>query len=109
MEVLRGQWDMALFGRNMGERTRMAYWVDRERYPTPEPGTRKDRPGPDHQPGRTARDQRAGRVRAAQGIAQTGAGERPNAARERLLQDILEEMGVDKPAAGGTRKQGPAG
>jgi hypothetical protein len=42
-EVLRCQWDKALFGRGMGERTRLAYWVNRERYPTPEPGTCGDR------------------------------------------------------------------
>ncbi len=33
--VLKGQWDSALFEFDLGERTRMAYWVDRERYPTP--------------------------------------------------------------------------
>ncbi|MGZ5441964.1 MAG: S8 family serine peptidase [Thermoanaerobaculia bacterium] len=33
--VLKCQWDMALFGVQMGERTRMAYWVNRERYPLP--------------------------------------------------------------------------
>ncbi|WP_167707336.1 S8 family peptidase [Xanthomonas arboricola] len=37
-EVLRCQWDKALFGRPMGERTRLAYWVNRERYPVAEPG-----------------------------------------------------------------------
>jgi hypothetical protein len=42
-DVLRCQWDMALFGRSMGERTRMAYWVNRARYPTAEPGTCADR------------------------------------------------------------------
>ena len=34
--VLRCQWDTALFGVNMGDRTRMAYWVNRRRYPIPE-------------------------------------------------------------------------
>lgn len=34
--ILKCQWDRALFGAEMGDRTRMAYWVDRERYPTPE-------------------------------------------------------------------------
>lgn len=33
--VLKCQWDTALFGGQMGERTRMAYWVNRERYPIP--------------------------------------------------------------------------
>lgn len=34
--VLRSEWDRALFGFDQGERTRMAYWVDRERYPQAE-------------------------------------------------------------------------
>ncbi len=34
--VLRSDWDRALFGADQGERTRMAYWVDRARYPSPE-------------------------------------------------------------------------
>ncbi len=34
--VLKCQWDTALFGLEMGDRTRFAYWVDRERYPSPE-------------------------------------------------------------------------
>jgi len=33
---LRSDWDRALFGADQGERTRMAYWVDRNRYPRPE-------------------------------------------------------------------------
>ena len=33
--VLKCQWDSALFGASMGDRTRMAYWVDRNRYPKP--------------------------------------------------------------------------
>jgi subtilisin family serine protease len=38
---LRSDWDHALFGSDQGERTRMAYWVDRQRYPLPEgPGSR---------------------------------------------------------------------
>jgi subtilisin family serine protease len=37
--VLKCQWDKALFDVNMGDRTRMAYWVNRERYPVPEPGS----------------------------------------------------------------------
>lgn len=37
--VLKCQWDMALFGVDLGDKSRMAYWVDRERYPSPEPGT----------------------------------------------------------------------
>src|SRR5690606_18935157 len=37
--VLKSQWDTALFNAPMGDRTRLAYWVNRERYPVPEPGT----------------------------------------------------------------------
>lgn len=33
--VLKRIWDEALFGHPMGERTRMAWWVDRTRYPEP--------------------------------------------------------------------------
>lgn len=33
--VLRCQWDTALFAHDMGDRSRMAYWVDRDRYPRP--------------------------------------------------------------------------
>jgi subtilisin family serine protease len=42
--VLKCQWDHALFPSlpphaDLGDRTRMAYWVNREFYPTPSPGT----------------------------------------------------------------------
>jgi len=37
--VLKCQWDTALFSAAMGDRTRLAYWVNRDRYPTPESGT----------------------------------------------------------------------
>ncbi|HEY6645459.1 S8 family peptidase [Povalibacter sp.] len=34
-EILKCQWDEALFGFNLGERSRMAYWVNRVLYPQP--------------------------------------------------------------------------
>lgn len=34
--ILKCQWDTALFGGPLGDRTRMSYWVNRERYPVPE-------------------------------------------------------------------------
>ena len=37
--ILKCQWDTALFGSPMGDRTRMSYWVNRERYPVPEAGS----------------------------------------------------------------------
>jgi subtilisin family serine protease len=40
--TLKCQWDRALFGAEMGDRTRLAYWVDRERYPSPEDATCAD-------------------------------------------------------------------
>lgn len=33
--VLKAQWDQALFEFDLGERSRLAYWVDRDRYPKP--------------------------------------------------------------------------
>jgi hypothetical protein len=39
-DALKRQWDLALFGRDMGARTRMAYWVNRRRYPRPAPAGR---------------------------------------------------------------------
>jgi hypothetical protein len=33
--VLKAQWDQSLFEFDLGEKSRMAYWVDRERYPVP--------------------------------------------------------------------------
>lgn len=37
--VLKCQWDTALFGGELGDRSRMAYWVNRDYYPVPETGT----------------------------------------------------------------------
>jgi len=36
--VLKCQWDRALFGIEMGDRSRLAYWVDTERHPEPTAG-----------------------------------------------------------------------
>lgn len=38
-EVLKCQWDRALFGFELGERSRMAYWVDRDYHGAPESAT----------------------------------------------------------------------
>jgi pimeloyl-ACP methyl ester carboxylesterase len=37
--ILKCQWDHALFGYDLGERSRLAYWVNREYYPSPSGGT----------------------------------------------------------------------
>jgi thioesterase domain-containing protein len=39
--ILKCQWDHALFGFDLGERSRLAYWVNRDYYPQPESGTCK--------------------------------------------------------------------
>ena len=44
--ILKCQWDNALFGAAMGDRTRLAYWVNRNRYPEPEAGTCADKDTP---------------------------------------------------------------
>lgn len=41
--VLKCQWDRALFGKDLGDRTRMAYWVNRQYYPMPEAATCGDK------------------------------------------------------------------
>jgi subtilisin family serine protease len=40
-DILKCQWDEALFGFNLGERSRLAYWVNRIFYPEPTPATCK--------------------------------------------------------------------
>lgn len=40
--VLKCQWDHALFGTELGDRSRMAYWVNRQYYPKPEVSTCRD-------------------------------------------------------------------
>lgn len=37
--ILKCQWDQALFGFDLGERSRLAYWVNRDYYPDPASGT----------------------------------------------------------------------
>ena len=37
--ILKCQWDHALFGYDLGERSRLVYWVNREYYPAPSAGT----------------------------------------------------------------------
>lgn len=40
--ILKCQWDNALFGVELGDRSRLAYWVDREFYPVPTRNTCTD-------------------------------------------------------------------
>ncbi len=97
-EVLRCQWDKALFGQPMGERTRLAYWVNRERYPVPEPGSCEGRDlGP-------ALNQGEERILSAFGLVPSGADLRAMAdamaatdAERAQLHQLLDEL--DAPAA----------
>ena len=41
-DVLKCQWERALFGFELGERSRLAYWVNRDRYPEPRSATCED-------------------------------------------------------------------
>ena len=62
-QVLIVRWDRALFPKDMGERTRMAYWVNRARHPQPEVCDCIDPKCACHDPGDSARvgDMLAGR------------------------------------------------
>ena len=107
-EVLRCQWDRALFGRSMGERTRMAYWVNRERYPSPEPGSCVD---PDQGP---ALNQAEQRILSALGVPPTMddlhalADSLASTPEERLqLQRLLEELEQAAPGPGRLQAKGP--
>lgn len=106
-EVLRCQWDNALFGRPMGERTRMAYWVNRERYPVPEPGTCTDR---DEGPAPSPSEQR---VLGALGLLPTGqdlhalADGLADSPQERQdLYRLLDELGQGQGANAGPQARG---
>src|SRR5262249_16971025 len=39
VSVLKCQWDSALFGVQLGDRSRMAYWINRDYYPVPSDDT----------------------------------------------------------------------
>jgi subtilisin family serine protease len=104
-EVLRCQWDRALFGREMGERTRMAYWVNRERYPSPEPGACQDQ---DRGPALNQAEQRVlgvvPQLADLRQLADTLAG---SDAERTCLQQLLDEVQAAAPEASGMHAQGP--
>jgi subtilisin family serine protease len=50
-DVLKCQWDTALYGHSLGDRSRMAYWVNRAYYPQPEAATCADEDRSVDQPG----------------------------------------------------------
>ena len=83
--VLKCQWDTARFGRPLGDRSRMAYWVDRRRYPEPDPATCVS---PDILP-RTLTDPRIRRLGTA---ADLGAADLADLRVESLLLDEVEAL-----------------
>lgn len=83
--ILKCQWDTALFGRPLGDRSRMAYWVDRQRYPEPEQATCVS---PDIVP-RTLTDSRIRRLGTA---ADLGAADLADPRVEALLLDEVEAL-----------------
>ena len=97
--VLRCQWDNALFGRAMGKRTRLAYWVNRDRYPTPEPGTCDDRDqGPTLKPAQQ-RVLRALGTEAAPDLLDLANAVAGTPAEAALLKTMLKELGATTPRA----------
>ncbi len=95
--VLKCQWDSALFGAPMGDRTRLAYWVDRERYPVPEPGLCADRDMPAGD-GAGGGPQALALAEANPGPELDAQGRRTMAALERRLR-----QGVDRPGGVGAK------
>ncbi|MFT3762339.1 MAG: S8 family peptidase [Pseudoxanthomonas sp.] len=106
-EVLRCQWDHALFGRAMGERTRLAYWVNRDRYPTPEAGTCNDR---DQGPTVNQAEQRVlsalGATPDRRDLGELADALADSKQEQELLRAMLDEMGVGKAAPGGPGAKG---
>ena len=92
--VLKCQWDTALFGAPMGDRTRMSYWVNRERYPAPEAGTC------------ASRDDLAGEGEAL-GIRALGEGEDAGPALTREQQKSFESLEARLRGALGEGRPGP--
>lgn len=101
-ETLRCQWDHALFGRNMGERTRLAYWVSRARYPVAEASRCADG---DQGPVVNQAEQR---VLASLGVTplrpdlhQLAAALSQSPQELAMLEQMLDELGVSAPTAHG--------
>lgn len=88
--VLKQQWDQALFEFDLGERSRLAYWVDRERYPVPEAGVAS---GGDYADDTSSAPSGAISPRAMRAVWN------PETELIRLETDIAELLGEDGPGA----------
>jgi hypothetical protein len=95
--VLKEQWDRALFGSPMGDRTRMAYWVDRSRYPVPEPAepTQGDRFEP---PSGSVGTRAEGRDAIDATIGSLAKNAAQRAALERIAGAMLARSAAERPA-----------
>ncbi len=95
-EVLRCQWDQALFARGMGERTRLAYWVNRDRYSTPEPGTCGDQDlGPTLNPSEQRMLSALGVAPSRESLSDLADALAGTPAESAMLHSLLDEMGVN--------------
>jgi len=83
-QLLVVRWDRALFKKDMGERSRMAYWVNRDRYPEPETCDCLDPQCACHDP------QRPTRVRSVDGSSE------PDASPEEAVRITAERLTTDK-------------
>ena len=94
--ILKCQWDTALFGAAMGDRTRLAYWVNRDRYPTPEPGTCAT--------GDVLREESAGPGMRALGLAAEEAGPKLAPEQREVMTTLERRLRGESP---GRRRGGP--
>ena len=110
--ILKCQWDHALFGFDLGGRSRLAYWVNREYYPTPVVGTCTTGDVTEVEEGPTGRA-----LTVAAHLAQTPLEDeavaltRNRRQRETLVRiaDAIESHGVDAAGASGVRASGVHG
>lgn len=86
-DVLKCIWDRALFGFDLGERSRMAYWVSREYYPVPETSTCQ---APDHSDGSNGDGQ--GWSLGARAVLPGGAKRFPTADEQKVLDGIERKL-----------------
>ncbi|MFL6550533.1 MAG: S8 family peptidase [Povalibacter sp.] len=97
-DILKCQWDEALFGFNLGERSRLAYWVNRITYPAPAIGTCKMSDGTQDVP------QAEAGVLAIRALADASQGIEPllpadTSQRERQILTRIAQQAVSNPSA----------
>ncbi len=100
--VLKRQWDRALFGFDLGERSRMAYWVNRDRHGPPlgETDDPDELAAMEPRPGFSRRSVARGAEGAEDGILPPGATREATQSLARLEAEMLAHQ--PKPSAPGT-------